>query len=138
MRGFDMTNPVCSKTGRALAAFALGLFLPSFLGAQQTFQFWTVDANNGPGTDFTTISAAVAAAAPRDRILVREGLYVENVVVDKGVTIVGWNATTYPMTLPVDPFGSAIQGTLGVINIPNNETVVISGLSVAPSAGGLC
>ena len=55
---------------------------------------------NGPGTNFTTISAAIAAAQPGDRILVRQAIYGENVVVNKAVTIVGWNATTYPMTVP--------------------------------------
>jgi TIR domain len=39
--------------------------------------------------DFTTISAAIAAAQPGDRILVRPGLYREGLVVDKPLEILG-------------------------------------------------
>ena len=41
-----------------------------------------VDASPGRG-DFATVSAAIAAAKPGDRILVRPGLYEEGLVVDK-------------------------------------------------------
>ncbi|MGI5411088.1 right-handed parallel beta-helix repeat-containing protein [Streptomyces chartreusis] len=39
--------------------------------------------------DFTTVSAAINAAKPGDRILVRPGLYEEGLVVDKPLEIVG-------------------------------------------------
>jgi F-box protein 11 len=39
--------------------------------------------------DFTTISAAIEAAKPGDRILVRPGLYEEGLVVDKPLEILG-------------------------------------------------
>lgn len=39
--------------------------------------------------DFETIGAAIAAAAPGDRILVRPGLYEEGLVVDKPLEIIG-------------------------------------------------
>jgi parallel beta-helix repeat protein len=39
--------------------------------------------------DFTSISEAIAAAKPGDRILVRPGLYVEALLLDKPVEIVG-------------------------------------------------
>ena len=39
-------------------------------------------------------------------------------MVSKAVTIVGWNATTYPMTVPASPFQFAVWGTFGVTNIP--------------------
>ena len=98
---------------------------------------WIVDANNGPGTNFTTISAAVLAAQPGDRILVRAATYGENVVVNKAITIVGWNATTYPMTVPALPFGQALWGGLMVTNIPPGQTCVVSGLIIArPSSAG--
>ena len=38
-----------------------------------------VDQNNGPGTEFVAIFAAVNAAAPGDTILIRSGVYVEQV-----------------------------------------------------------
>lgn len=39
--------------------------------------------------DFTTISAAIIAAAPGDRILVRPGLYQEGIIIDKPLEIIG-------------------------------------------------
>jgi F-box protein 11 len=39
--------------------------------------------------DFTTIGAAIAAARPGDRILVRPGLYQEGLVVDKPLEVLG-------------------------------------------------
>lgn len=125
----DTTAPA-----RAIAAIiAIALISSSAWGAT-----WIVDANNGPGTNFTTISAALVAAQPGDRIIVRAGDYFETVLVTKGVTIIGWNATRYPMTIPANPFANAIHGGLGVSGIPANETCVISGLVVArtdPAAG---
>lgn len=100
---------------------------------------WIVDAANGAGASFTSLSAAIAAAAPGDRIFVRAGVYVENVVVDKGVTIVGWNATSYPMSIPSQPIANKLVGTLTVTNIPATETAVVSGLVIErpTTAGGL-
>lgn len=47
-----------------------------------------VDVFPGRG-DFATVSAAIAAAKPGDRILVRPGLYREGLVVDKPLEILG-------------------------------------------------
>lgn len=49
---------------------------------------WIVDANNGPGTNFTDIPPAVAAAAPGDVIVVRHGSY-SGFTLGRGVTILG-------------------------------------------------
>src|SRR5262245_11530768 len=99
---------------------------------------WIVDANNGPGTNFTTIQAAINAAQPGDRIIVKPALYNENVTVNKGVTIVGYNATTYPVTYPpANAWGNAIWGGLAVQNLPAGQTAIVSGLVVArPSSAG--
>lgn len=115
---------------RPVASLALALCLAAVLGGQTT---WIVDASNGPGTNFTTIQAAVNASAPGDKIFVKTGIYVENVVIDKGITMVGWNATMYPMAVPADPYAAAIQGTLAIVNVDNFQTCVISGFSVVPN-----
>jgi F-box protein 11 len=47
-----------------------------------------VDPFPGRG-DFTTVGAAIMAAMPGDRILVRPGLYDEGLVVDKPLEILG-------------------------------------------------
>lgn len=120
----------------------LGRFLPAallavFISASSAAATWIVDSNNGPGTNFTTISAAIIAAQPGDTIIVRAGVYGENVIVNKGVTIVGWNATTYPVTVPTS-YASAIWGTFGITNIPSNERCTVSGLVIlrpSPASG---
>jgi hypothetical protein len=114
---------------RAAAACALA-FCGTFADAQQS---WVVDQANGPGTNFTTIQAAVNAAAPGDKVFVRAGLYVEDVFINKGITLVGWNATTYPMTPPVNPYNPAIKGTLAIVDVDNFQTLVVSGFSVVPN-----
>jgi parallel beta-helix repeat protein len=78
---------------------------------------WVVDASGGG--DFTTISAAVAAAATGDTILVKDGSYVENVVVDEALIIQSENGaasttvTAAVSTTPVfdvDASGVVIDG----------------------------
>ena len=49
----------------------------------------TIFVDPGGGGDFTTISAAVAAASPGDTIVVGPGTYVEEVLVDVSVSISG-------------------------------------------------
>lgn len=61
------------------------LSLAAPLLAQRT---WTVDRSNGPGTDFTDLPPAVAAAAPGDTILVRAGAYASTTI-RKGVRLLG-------------------------------------------------
>ncbi|NIA11877.1 MAG: hypothetical protein GWP10_19660 [Nitrospiraceae bacterium] len=51
---------------------------------------WVVDDDGG--ADFTSIQAAVDAASAGDTIEVRSGTYVENVDVDKRLTLVGEGA----------------------------------------------
>ncbi|KAA0011043.1 MAG: hypothetical protein FE037_04195, partial [Thermoplasmata archaeon] len=46
------------------------------------------------GGDFTTISEAIANAVDGDRIIVRSGVYNENLLVDKNVSIEGENRET--------------------------------------------
>ncbi|MCK9591299.1 MAG: PKD domain-containing protein, partial [Methanoregula sp.] len=45
---------------------------------------WFVDDSGG--ADFTTIQAAVAAAGAGDTIIVRDGTYIENVIIDNYIT----------------------------------------------------
>lgn len=49
-----------------------------------------ISVNNGAGqtTDFTTIQAAVSAANPGDEIVVKPGIYEENIVINKRISIV--------------------------------------------------
>ena len=55
-----------------LSRVLLLALLASPLCAQRT---WIVDANNGPGTDFTDLPPALAAASSGDTLIVRPGNY---------------------------------------------------------------
>jgi hypothetical protein len=120
-------------SSRRVWAVALLAALASFASATT----WIVDASNGPGTNFTTISAAIAAAIPGDVIVVRPGHYPEFLTINKGITIVGWHATSYPMGLPPSPVTHSIDGGVLVTGIPAGARCLLSGLIVTrPSTGG--
>lgn len=116
-----------ARLNRAALSFA---FL-ALLSASASATTWIVDAANGPGAQFTSINAALAVAAPGDVIVVRQGSYFEFVTVSIGVTIVGWNATNYPMAVPVNPFQDAVWGGVLVQGVPAGQRAVVSGLVVA-------
>ena len=124
---------VSSRSRVLAAALALALTASSSLATT-----WVVDAAGGVGSNFTTINAALGVAAPGDVIVVKAGAYFETVIVNFGVTIVGWNATTYPMTVPANPFQDVVWGGLLVQNIPVGQRVVVSGMVFArpTTAGG--
>lgn len=79
---------------------------------------WIVDDDGGPGVDFLDIPPAVAAAAPGDLILVRDGLYGAPYV-DKGLTIAADTG-----------HGPVVQGTVTVHDVPWGEAFAISGMQL--------
>jgi len=86
---------------------------------------WVVSPQLGPGVDFTTIQAAVNAAADGDTILVNLGAYVGNVAIaNKRLVILG---------LP-GPVGSqpAITGTLWIGGLQTDRSVVLRHLQFIP------
>ena len=82
---------------------------------------WIVDANNGPGTNFTDIPAAVAAAQSGDTILVRAGNYSPFTVSGKALTIRGAAASVTRV------FGFAPTPTVIELTPPGN-TVALRGM----------
>jgi parallel beta-helix repeat protein len=62
---------------------------------------WYVDDSGG--ADFTTIQAAVDAASTGDTIIVRDGTYVENVVVTKSLVIQSQNGRATTIVQAADP-----------------------------------
>jgi hypothetical protein len=88
---------------------------------------WIVDASNGPGTNFTNLPPAVAAAASGDTIVVRAGSYSAFTVTGKALTIRGAGAST---TL-VQMLGSP-NGDTRINNAPAGTTFYLSGLKFAP------
>ena len=48
----------------------------------------SVNNSTGPVADFTSIRAAINAVHPGDEIIIKPGTYVENITVNKNLTIV--------------------------------------------------
>lgn len=96
------------------------------LAAGLSAQTFVVDAANGPGTDYTSISAAVAAVPDGSTVLVRPGVYGRFRVTGKGLRLLGGigvivtNTYTLPASIEVD-------GTT------SNQTIVLSGFQLATS-----
>lgn len=96
----------------------------------------TVDDNglDCPGAPFTTISAAVLGSAPGDMIVVCTGTYVEQVTINKGVTIAAATGQApvvmapATMTLP-----KAIMRVTG-----SGVTVRIEGLTISGPGATVC
>ncbi|MGE3173262.1 MAG: hypothetical protein AB7O97_11610 [Planctomycetota bacterium] len=87
---------------------------------------WIVDANNGPGTQFTDLPPAVATAAHGDTILVRSGDYLAFQVSGKALTIRGAGASNARVVSSPNALVSAIQ------NVPAGSVFFLDGLHFEP------
>ena len=62
----------------------------AFLCLPVAAQTFVVDLNNGPGTDFTSLQAAVDGVPDGANLEVRAGIYFENILIDgKSLTLLG-------------------------------------------------
>ncbi len=91
----------------------------------QTQTTWNVDLLNRPGTDFTDLPAAVAAAAPGDILLVH---YVDPTLmqytaarITRGLSVIGQG-----------PGRPGIDGRLDVVLVPTGEEVFLANLRLSP------
>ena len=83
---------------------------------------WILDRAAGPGHDFTTFQAALAAATTGDTILVRAGAYTETTVsTDQGISIVGLGG----VSLSFNNFGA---GGLTVHDLPEDAAFALRGM----------
>ena len=90
---------------------------------------WIVDAANGPGTSFTDLPAAVAAAATGDTIIVRSGAYSAFNVAGKALTIRGAGASSTFVNLPSPPGSPSEQGLIDAV--PAGAVFYVSGMVFA-------
>jgi hypothetical protein len=97
-----------------------------------TAQSFVVDVNGGPGANFTSISAAVAAVPDGATLRVRPGNYAESVVVvGKGLTIIGEAMGSASVAI-VAPAGLP---ALHVAGLAPTQAFVGRSLSMASSGG---
>ena len=94
--------------------------------AAVTAQVFVIDAQNGPGTNFVDISAAIAAVPEGAVLRVRAGLYGQFAIDGKSVTVLG------------DPGARILTVTGPVIsNLQPQQSVCVRGLLLEPFFGGL-
>lgn len=88
-------------------------------------QTFVVDANNGPGTNFTSIAAAVATVPDGAVLDVRPGTYSTFTIAGKSVAVIGG-----PGVWIYD-----LVGQVRVTALQTGQTVVLRGLEVAQGIG---
>lgn len=88
-----------------------------------------VDANDGPGTDFTSLSAAIAAAKNGDVLLMRSGTY-DGIfsILDKAIAIIADDGADVVVTSTA--LTQVIDATIQVSGTPPG-TVLLRGLTLA-------
>lgn len=86
---------------------------------------WIVDAANGPGTNFTSLPAAVDAAQSGDTLIVRPGTYLGFSTYGKALTIYGSGSATV-----ITPSGMAPDFEPTVIQaVPAGSAFTIAGVT---------
>ena len=131
---------------RPACRFVLVLIgLAASLAAQRT---WIVDVANPPGTDFTDLPPAEAAAAHGDTLLVRAGNY-SAFVTSKGIVVLGASGTvvqgnlfTAAITVSALPAGRVFRAHRLVLGGAHRQWLTLTGndgvvhLEAIESAGG--
>lgn len=119
---------------------ALGLALPVLLLASAAgAKTLIVGQPNTPCPDaqYSTIMAAVNAAAPHDRIRICPALYPEQVVITKPLTLVGVKERDVNRVLIQPSSFTALGNTVSVITVANTKDVVIENIAVDASKNGV-
>lgn len=93
--------------------YAIAATLASTITAQTT---WLVDDTPGPGVNFTSLPAAVAAAASGDTLRIRDGNYA------------GFSVSGKALTLRQDGAGTVTIGAVEVTAVPTGAVFVLSNL----------
>ncbi|MGI5941888.1 MAG: NosD domain-containing protein [Pelotomaculaceae bacterium] len=102
---------------------------------------WYVDDSGE--ADFTTIQAAVTAANAGDTIIVKDGTYTENVVVDKSLVIKSENGSAQTIVQAAEPNADVIKVTATNVTIEGftvtgATSMGKSGIYLAGQSSGSC
>jgi len=101
-----LTLPAVARRTVVAILVLLPLASPAFCGT------WIVDQANGPGTNFTDIPPAIAAAVPGDVLIVRTGTY-SPFTLQHGLTILGQSTSV------------KTSGGIVLSGVPEGETAVL-------------
>ncbi|MBP7332120.1 MAG: PKD domain-containing protein, partial [Firmicutes bacterium] len=104
-------------------------------------QTWYVDDSGG--ADFTTIQAAVTAARAGDTIIVKDGAYTENVVVEKSLVIKSENGAAQTIVQAAANTGDVFKVTAANVTIDGftasgATTTGKSGITISGSSSSSC
>lgn len=123
--------PVAAVEPRWLRPFPSmhALFPGLLLTALASAQTFVVDAQSGPGSQFTSIAAAVAAVPSGSVLLVRPGTYAPFSIVGKGLAILGTNGVVISGTFYA-PVTVTVSATAA------NQPVVLRDLHLQVPLGG--
>jgi len=91
---------------------------------------WYVDGSGG--ADFTSIQAAVTAASDGDTIMVKDGTYTENVVVDKSLVIQSENGADLTIVQAAVTTSDVFEAKAGNVTI---DGFTVSGASSTDKSG---
>lgn len=102
---------------------------------------WYVDDSGE--ADFTTIQAAVTASNAGDTIIVKDGTYTENVVVDKSLVIKSENGAAQTIVQAADPNADVIKVaatdvTIEGFTVTGATSMGKSGIYLAGQSSGSC
>src|SRR4051812_28811195 len=95
----------------------------------------TVDDTTGTGAQFSTIQAAVNAAAPGDIVKVAAGTYNETVTVDKSLAILGAQASRNGATRNVPVAQESVVTGAGGSFYLNTNHILLSGFTIQGGTG---
>lgn len=79
---------------------------------------WIVDVNNGPGTHFTSLNAAIAAVSPNDTLLILPGTYTA-AICNKPLRMVGVGTSS---------LNPVWVSSLLLFDLPTNSTTAIANM----------
>lgn len=123
-----------SRLSRAVPMIASALTLLALPCVATT---WIVDDDGGPGVNFTDIPAALAAASPKDLILVKPGSY-SGFTVLQAQTIIGEPGSSSGEVLVDMVAGKVLLAGLGTgsLTVRNcAKTVILDGLTIKGETG---
>ncbi|MCB9876201.1 MAG: hypothetical protein H6835_01255 [Planctomycetes bacterium] len=109
----------------SLSALVTTLFLCPLAGAQT----YVVDAQGGPGSNFTDLPAAIAAVPDGAVLLVRAGNYSSFTIQQKGLTVLGDPGVT---------FGDVTAGSIEVRDLTASQRVFVRGFDGHGASTFLC